>query len=235
MINPIVISDFDGTITEQDVNDAIHTYYGDEKTMEIEEKFANGEIGCYDSLSFHYNRLKIDESEFKKFVKNNIDIDPHFKDFYKNFIIKNNIEFAIVSGGFINYIKILFKRDNIDVDIPVFANKLKFRGKDIEVNFLHEVKENECHQDFGICGNCKYKIIEKYKAKNKPIIYIGDGLTDRCAVLEVDLVLAKKDHSLEEYCQEEDLDYYVFEDFKDVTQILKNIIGKEEKRDEICL
>ncbi|MFW6390186.1 MAG: HAD-IB family phosphatase, partial [Halanaerobiales bacterium] len=161
MKRPIIISDFDGTITRQDVNDTIHMYYGDKKTEKIEEKFARGEIGCYDSLSFHYRRLKISRGEFREFVLNNIEIDPYFKEFYYNFIKRNKLDMVIVSGGFINYIKILFDKYNINFEEPIYASNLIFKEDEIEVDFIHEIKGKDCHQDFGICSNCKYKIIEK--------------------------------------------------------------------------
>ncbi|MFW6006622.1 MAG: MtnX-like HAD-IB family phosphatase [Bacillota bacterium] len=224
MKKPIIISDFDGTISRQDVNDTIHMHFGDEKTVEIEEQFARGDIGCYDSLSFHYDRLKLSQSEFEEFVKNNIGIDSYFKDFYRHFIKENNLEIVIVSGGFVNYINILFAKNNIKFEEPIYANELKFKNNDIEVEFLHNIKKEECHQDFGVCGNCKYKIIKKYKKKKKPLIYIGDGLTDRCPAFEVDWILAKKNKSLEKYCEKNDLDYFSFTDFKEVKNILTKLI-----------
>ena len=230
MVKPVIISDFDNTITQKDVNETICFYYGDQKTEQIEEKFSRGEIGCYQSLSFHYSRLKISEKEFEEFVKKNIEIDTYFKHFYDK-IKKERIKFAIVSGGFINYIKILFEKYDIKMKHLVYANKLHFKDNNIEVDFLHEINEDECHQDFGICGNCKYKIINQYKVEiadrkskkgnqQSQLIYIGDGLTDRCVAEEVDILLAKKGGSLEKYCQSKNLNYYSYKNFRDVEKMI---------------
>ncbi len=225
-MSEIIISDFDGTITQTDVNNTIHFHYGDEKTAEIEEQFSRGEIGVYQSLSFHYNRLKISEKEFKEFVLENIEIDPYFKKFYK-MINNKDLDFAVISGGFINYIEMIFDKYNIDMKHPIYANKLLFKeNNNIEVKFAHEVSQKECIRDSGYCGNCKYRIINKYKnQKNKDkIIYIGDGLTDRCGARQADIILVKSGSSLLDYCQDNNIEYYVFNNFKEIKEIIKELI-----------
>ncbi|MBY8992878.1 MAG: HAD-IB family phosphatase [Candidatus Lokiarchaeota archaeon] len=103
----LIISDFDGTISLQDVNDSIFNNLGDDKSQEIEILFQNEEIGLKEALRRHYKRINITEEEFVDYVKNNIELDPYFHNFYKR-TIDNNIDLIIVSGGFINYIDILF-------------------------------------------------------------------------------------------------------------------------------
>ncbi len=216
----LIISDFDGTISLQDVNDSIFNNLGDDKSQEIEILFQNEEIGLKEALRRHYKRINITEEEFVNYVKNNIEIDPYFHNFYKR-TIDNNIDLIIVSGGFINYIDILFNKIGLDFKKDVLANKLQFTGDSIELSFLHDIVQ--CHEKFGVCGNCKYKIIREYKTKGYSIIYIGDGLTDRCVAREADFLLVKVDTSLSKYCSNNNINFISFKDFEDVNRIVKDI------------
>ncbi len=220
MKNLLIVSDFDGTISLQDVNDSIFTNLGDEKSQDIEELFQNEEIGLKEALSRHYNRINLSEKDFVNYVKDNIKLDPYFLDFYKR-AINDKIDIVVISGGFKNYINILFAESGIDFKKEVYANELKFVGDRIEVNFLHDIEQ--CHEKFGVCGNCKYKIIKDYKSQGCSIIYIGDGLTDRCVAGEVDYMLVKENTSLEIYCNNNNIDYTSFRDFNDINRIVQRI------------
>jgi len=216
-----VICDFDGTISLQDVNFNLFQYFGDEKNQKIEEAFQNDEMGSLQSMIAHYNNLDLSKREFENFVKNRIELDPYFAKFYQ-LIKENNIDFAIVSAGYINYINLLFEKYNIKMEDPVYCNKLIFKDNKIDIEFLHSITEDECTQDYGICGNCKRQIIEKYIAQGKYVIYIGDGLTDRCPAKKADKLFTRKGSRLEKYCQENDINFTSFGNFKKIISYIKN-------------
>ncbi len=217
----IIVSDFDGTIAEQDVNEKIINTFGDQQSSQIEKTYIEGKIGDREALKKHYDRINISEEEFAEFVTSEITIDPYFINFYK-LLEKYNIDFTIVSGGFYNYIKLLLNQNNHLIDYPVYANKLVFQGQKAIPQFFHQL--NGCRREYGVCGVCKYKVIKDYLDAGKKVIYIGDGLTDRCVVDLSDILFAKKGKSLEKYCLQNKIDYKIFKSFKEIFLFLKEEI-----------
>ncbi|MGM0411302.1 MAG: MtnX-like HAD-IB family phosphatase [Bacillota bacterium] len=221
--NLVIFSDFDGTISIQDVNDEIFKKFGDEHSQEIEKKLKNNMISDRKAMEKQYERLDMSKNDFESFIYNNINIDPYFKEFYK-MVKENDLDFSIISGGFIEYIIIALNKANISFDHPIYASTINFLKDNTKPNFLHDIKE--CKEIFGPCGNCKNKILKKMD--NKKIIYIGDGLTDRCVADMVDLLLVKSNSILENYCINNNISYNPFNTFKDV----KNIVNKYLKSNE---
>src|SRR6056297_522003 len=218
--NLIIFSDFDGTISIQDVNDEIFKEFGDEYSQIIEEKLQKNLLSDKEAMEKQYERLEMSKKDFESFIYNNIDIDPYFKEFYK-MIKENNIDFSIISGGFIEYIVITLNKADISFDHPIYASTIDFTKDNTRPNFLHDIKE--CKEVFGPCGNCKNKILREMD--DKEIVYIGDGLTDRCVADMADLLIVKSDSILENYCTKNNISYKAFKNFKDV----KNILNKHLK------
>ncbi|MFW5890951.1 MAG: MtnX-like HAD-IB family phosphatase [bacterium] len=223
--NAIILCDFDGTITKKDVNDTLFNVFGDNKNHKIEKKYINNKISEKEALKKHYSNLVINEEEFLDYILNNFKIDRYFPSFLR-FIKNKELNFVIVSGGFLNYIRPLFNKYNIDIDFEIYANKLIFRNNKIKTDFLHDIKS--CHQDFGVCGNCKYKIAKKYKNMFDQLIYIGDGMTDRCVVELADFLYVKNNSYLENYCNKKGIKHITFTSFLDLYHMFE-----EEKTDAL--
>lgn len=217
--NVVIISDFDGTITCQDVNDIIFRVFGNENLRKIERELKMNKIGDREALRRYYSKIKLSERKFNRYIYNTIKIDPYFRAFY-DYIKKNNIKFAIVSGGFRNYIDLLFEKYDIQFEHDIYTNRLYFKGNTILPQFLHEIID--CKIQFGPCGNCKKRIIGKYSGKK--IIYIGDGLTDRCIAGVVDILLAKENSFLLKFAKNNNISYLCYKNFNDVQEYIQKFI-----------
>ena len=191
----------------------------------IEEKLINNEINDRKALRENFESISEKEEQIRCFIINNISIDPYFEQFYK-FNKQKDIEFGIVSGGFINYIKWVFDKYNIHFAGSIYANQLIFKNNKIIPKFLHDIKN--CMIKFGPCGNCKLNVIRKIKnVEKKKIIYIGDGLTDRCIADKVDILFAKQNSILEQYCNKKSINHIIFKNFNDILQDVKKILDGE--------
>jgi 2-hydroxy-3-keto-5-methylthiopentenyl-1-phosphate phosphatase len=71
-----IISDFDGTISLQDVNDMVFELFGDKRSIEIEEKLLQNEIDYRTALKSHYEHIKMTEEQFYRFIDKSIRLDP---------------------------------------------------------------------------------------------------------------------------------------------------------------
>lgn len=215
--NIAVISDFDGTISTRDTNELLLQKYGNKVTERIKKNFIAGTISTKEVLQKYFQELSINEEEYTQFLINNIEIDKGFKQFYL-MLNKFQIPFAIVSGGFVNAIVPLLKKENIAIK-NIYANRLIFQKEKIKVKFLHEIEQ--CEKTFGVCGNCKVKYLNIYKNKKWKVVFIGDGLTDRCIAEKADVVCAKDD--LEKYCLANKINHHSFKDFADISERVFNL------------
>jgi 2-hydroxy-3-keto-5-methylthiopentenyl-1-phosphate phosphatase len=72
------------------------------------------------------------------------------------------------------------------------------------------------------CATCKPAIIRRVRKKQQPVVFIGDGLSDRFAVEVADVVFAK--HELLAYCHERGMACRAFETFGDVQKELAEML-----------
>lgn len=209
----VIVIDFDGTITRQDSNALLFEVFGDEYNQEIEQRFIAGTMGTREAMEKHFANLKLTEQQYNDFILQEIEIDPGFHDFYRN-MQRHNLPLAVVSGGYINAIEAVFRREGLSLP-TILANKLIFSSEGIKNVFYHQ--QPTCSEEFGPCGNCKAKHIRRYKQDFEHVIFIGDGLTDRCGARYADTVFAKG--SLASYCRENSLPYREFKDFVDLNKL----------------
>ena len=72
--------------------------------------------------------------------------------------------------------------------------------------------------------------MEKYKADGYYVVYIGNGLSDRCPSKYADLVFAKGE--LLDYCREEGVESTQFQNFRDIErELLRRFVLSEEIQD----
>lgn len=209
----VIYSDFDGTITLQDVSDELFKKYGDFDLYQ--SKLRNNEINIKDYWYQFCKYLsgKVTKKDIVDFVQK-FEIDPHFNLFYK-FCKNNEIKFCIISDGFIEYIEPILDKYGIS-EIKVFANKLEFNNI-VEPIFPFASESCNCN-----CASCKRNIILTHSAPEEIIIYIGDGYSDYCAAQHSDIVFAKK--NLAAFCNSNKIPHYPFKNFFEIYNTLHKII-----------
>ena len=211
----VVVSDFDGTITMEDSNDLLVHALGNDENVQIEIDFCAGRMGNREAMVRHFDAMRISLQEYEDFIAANINIDADFDDFLA-YIRERATPFFVVSAGFLQGIEVVLGSARLN-GVKVFANEL-LGHPHISPRFAHA--NPACSKDFGPCGNCKQVCIETIRQKTgRKIIFIGDGLTDRCA--RADILFAK--HDLARYCDEHSLPYQPYQRFSDVTAYLKKL------------
>jgi len=121
-----------------------------------------------------------------------------------------------VSDGLDFYIKTILEVHHLS-DIPFYANCTQFRnGEGMDISFPYS--SEEC----GLCGTCKKRLIQIHRKEYDSILFVGNGLSDRCAAREADFVFAKS--SLYTYCIDQDITCHFFENFHEILGDLKKQI-----------
>lgn len=211
----LVLCDFDGTITQEDVGYNFLNRFTRENWEEIDRDYVDGKIGSREAYTRIAKLIVGTREEMVDFICRHSSLDPHFKGFYA-FCRDKGVDLKIVSDGFGLYIDVLLNRCNIS-DIEYFANRIVFRNKNkIEIDFPFH--NPEC----GTCGNCKRTVLKRFRDEYDHIIFIGNGLSDRCIAEEADEVYAKS--TLYSYCIEKDITCWNYADFSDIKKNLSKEI-----------
>jgi len=208
----ILFLDFDGTITRRDAVDAILETYADPEWLEFEAEWREGRIGSRDCLQsqmalVHATRKQLDS------VLDEIEIDKGLVVLLE-LCATYDIPAHIVSDGFDYCIRRILSRASRRVPAllrgaRVCAGRLEARGRLWCTEFPY------FHQTCGHgCATCKPAVMRLLNTTNAPVIFVGDGLSDRYAVESADLVFAKS--QLAGHCREHSIEHTSYSDLGDV-------------------
>ncbi|KAI4149601.1 MAG: hypothetical protein LQ340_004550 [Diploschistes diacapsis] len=152
----------------------------------------------WDTFQEMINSIKAPYSECVKLLLDNIELDPHFKQFYR-WARENGIPVIVLSSGMTVIIRPLLEKlvGSEANDIDIICNEMVDRpGMNREQPGGWNI---QYHDDSGF-GHDKSLTIRPYaehfeKHPNEPrptMLYAGDGVSDLSAARETDLLFAKK-------------------------------------------
>lgn len=225
---PVIFSDFDGTITQADVTDRILEELADPSWREIEAAWVGGRMGSRECLERQMALVNASARQLNTLI-DAIPIDPGFPRFYR-FTEEQGIPFYILSDGFDYVIRRVLRRAGVNGELRngrhLFTSSMRVEGRRLKVDFPHnrEICEHGC-------ATCKAAIIRRIGREYDPVIFIGDGLSDRFAVEESDVVFAKS--QLLAYCRKKGIGCLAFQSFTEVQATLasgERSGGLEESR-----
>lgn len=215
-VGPVIFSDFDGTITQTDVTDRILTELAHPSWREIEQEWVRGQIGSRECLERQMALVEASAQELRALV-DSIPIDPHFAAFCR-FCRVRGIPIYVLSDGFDFVIRRVLRRSGYRVGlrsgVNLFASGLRLRGRRLIPSFPWSPEP--CAHG---CATCKAALMRRLGAGRAPIIFIGDGLSDRFAVGEAGWIFAKR--QLLAFCREQGIACQPFETFAEVLRALE--------------
>ncbi len=187
-LNPIVFCDFDGTITQIDVTDHVLSQLAHPSWREVEQEWVRGSTGSRECLERQMALVAASRQEFNALV-DKIPLDPHFSNFY-SFLRERGVPLHVVSDGFDYIIRRVLKRAGVNGLLRngthLFASGLRWDGSRLELRFPHST--TRCRHG---CATCKAVIMRRLSRGKRPVVFVGDGLSDRFAVDEAGVVFAK--------------------------------------------
>lgn len=217
-----VFVDFDGTITFEDVGEAIFNKFGEtEKVGKIIEDLLSDKISsrqCWDDLCNSVDA--VNKAELNEFI-DKLDVDPSFITFVK-FCSENKIDMVVLSDGFDYYIDRLFNKAGL-TGLKYYSNKLFVTEKGIlraEYPFFDVNSPTS--------ANCKKNHIINHSDDDDYTVYIGDGNSDKDAAQYCDFIFAKD--GLARFCSMEKISFYPFENFDEVQNKLAELILRKNLR-----
>ncbi|HMD84175.1 MAG TPA: MtnX-like HAD-IB family phosphatase [Terriglobia bacterium] len=222
---PVVFCDFDGTITQLDVTDQILTQLAHPSWREIEQQWMQGMIGSRECLERQIALVDAPAEDLLAII-DAAAVDGDFAAFCK-FARKKRLPLYLVSDGFDYVIRRVLKRAGVDRQfrsgLNLFASALRVEGRRLAPSFPHSPEP--CAHG---CATCKSGLIRRLREGRQPVIFVGDGMSDRFAVEVADVVFAKR-HLLA-YCRESGIACHPFETFKDVQVTLEKLLAPAPAR-----
>jgi 2,3-diketo-5-methylthio-1-phosphopentane phosphatase len=224
-LGPIIFCDFDGTITQLDVTDQILAQLAHPSWREVEQQWMQGMIGSRECLERQIALVDAPAEELQAVI-DAVAIDKEFAAFCK-FARQKRLPLYILSDGFDYVIRRVLKRAGVDRHFRsganLFASALRVEGRRLVSSFPHSPEP--CAHG---CATCKAALIRSLREGRQPVIFVGDGMSDRFAVELADVVFAKR-HLLA-YCRENGIACHAFESFKDVQVSLEKLLAPAPAR-----
>lgn len=210
---PALFIDFDGTITRKDVIDLILENFADERWLEIEKQWRAGRIGSRDCLRGQMALVRATREEFNELI-DSIEVDEGFA-LLLEVCARHKITAHIISDGFDYCIRRILERPQLQLahllsSVRVCSSQLEYdRHSHWHLKFPYFTQT--CAHG---CATCKPGLMRLLNREGAPAIFVGDGLSDRYAAAEADLVFAK--NGLAAYCRQQEIEYLTFDELDEV-------------------
>lgn len=184
MKNPVLICDFDGTVTKNDNIIAIMKQFAPPGWEALKEGVLTQQISIKEGVGNMFELLSSSQKEeITDFILQDAKLREGFADFVA-YAQEAGIPLYIVSGGMDFFVKPIL--NGLVPENYIYCNTADFSGEYIQIDWPHSCDEH-CQNE---CGCCKPSIIRDI-AKGKDIIVIGDSITDLAAAKLADFVIAR--------------------------------------------
>jgi 2-hydroxy-3-keto-5-methylthiopentenyl-1-phosphate phosphatase len=193
-----LVLDWDGTCTVRDsLVAAIHDL-GDPTVYEgaFQERF--GSYGA--ALAAEIATLRVTAQEAAAWAVANVELRPGFHELVARY------RPVIVSSGLPHLIRPVLEREGVDLEL---------RSNDAEPS---PGGWRVIFRDEGVCPVCGDKCKRRSLPAGTPLVFVGDGWSDRCASLAADRVFART--GLAAYLDEQGVAYESYESLFDVAAAL---------------
>lgn len=209
--NCFVSIDFDGTIVEHDITDAIIQEFARPGWEIAERLWEEGAIGSRECLAMQMALVDQPLQTISSFI-DRFSIDPTFPAFLSD-LQAAGIHCAIISDGFRIGIERLMKNAGIVHLPPIFANDLVESDSGLKAVFPHASRH--CAS-----GVCKCTAAHRLCGERR-VILIGDGRSDFCLAEKADHVFSKG--RLTALCAERGLPHAAFQCFSELSALLGGV------------
>lgn len=213
-IRPLkIFTDFDGTITKIDTLQMVLDKFARGDWRLIEDMVSRKEIPEKIGLQKEFDLVHASKLIVLNYLKNNVMIDNSFADFAK-WCQMEKISLVVLSGGFDEFIRVVFNKYEINYNLKVYANSVEVKNSRWRINppDLPRIKN--------LCNLCKTNHILTAKNAGNLVVYIGEGNTDRCPAEHADYVFAKGDLAV--YLEPKRIKYFPYDNFSDIHTFLLN-------------
>ena len=221
-----VFIDFDGTVSREDVGDAMFERFGPVRAPEAVGEYREGKISAVECFRRECEACgEVAKSDLDSFLDHQ-EIDPTFAPFLE-FCRSREMDPVIVSDGMDYYIRRILLRNGLG-DTRFFSNTLEFEARPgslkVRLRSSFPFTDEACDR----CAFCKRNHILTSSGDGDIIVYIGEGYSDRCPSGYADVVFAKGE--LLKYCRQEKIPCHEYADFDGIRRKMEMLLTGAGKR-----
>jgi 2,3-diketo-5-methylthio-1-phosphopentane phosphatase len=212
-VEPLFIAcDFDGTITQRDTLHVIVETFGEGGVWgSIEPRLRAGEITLEEAMERQFAEVRATPEEVRRTVLREAPLRPGFHEFL-DWARDRGHRVAILSSGFRSVIEAVLAAGGV-TGVPIHSHEARFSPEGCRLVWSDRGERCE------LCGRpCKRHDLAGH-LRGERLVYVGDGISDRCAAKMADLVFARD--GLAEHLAAEGHPYLPFEDFFEVRERLE--------------
>jgi 2,3-diketo-5-methylthio-1-phosphopentane phosphatase len=202
-----VFSDFDGTIAHPDtLNFLAESFAGIEFRQDIGRQIVTGEISLREGIQREVCVIQGSLEEVLGMLREHVEVDRSFPPFAR-WCQQQEIPLTILSGGMKQVIESLLEPYALK-HLCILANRVQIENNRWRLEFFDDTS----------WGHDKGAAIRQSKKDGFRTVFLGDGLSDRGAAVEADVVFAKG--SLAQYCEQQKIPFKAFNNFSEVQPYL---------------
>ncbi len=205
-LSPVLLLDFDGTAAVRNVGMAlIERFSRDDAWRGIDDDYGKGKFGSKRAYELLGPLMEGGEREWGEFLERGFDLDEGLASLVQT-ALGRGWRVEILSDGLDFYIERLLNRSG--VKLPIRAGTLKEESGGAVITTPHA--SVEC----GYCGTCKTARVRELSGEGRKVVFVGDGLSDRCAAPNADMIFAKD--ILAKHLSEKKIPFIPFKTLRDV-------------------
>jgi 2,3-diketo-5-methylthio-1-phosphopentane phosphatase len=208
----ILVLDFDGTVTEKDVGDEICDRFAPPAWRDIDAEWVRNEISLPEAQRRMWGLARCEREPALAYAREVGQLRPGLEALVDG-VAGAGGQLWLASGGFDFYIEAILGA-RLDRFARAFFNRTRFVDGRIEVDFPHA--ELAC----GRCAVCKGRVCDRARAEGVPVLFVGDGASDRCAIGRADLLCAVRGSLLAGGCAERGATYTAFDRLDELVGLL---------------
>lgn len=218
MTDWIVLCDFDGTVSQEDVTDSLLMRFARPGWDVLEADWREGRIGSAACMAGQIALLDCSRDELDEHLAT-MAIDPDFAAFVA-LVRRSGAPLRIVSDGLDLAIHRILARHGLD-DLPVTASRLVQTGpRRWALKFPNA--RADCRSASGTCKCAQAESLRTANAGAR-VLMVGDGASDFCVAGRADLNLARK--RLLDHCLDHGLQHRAVANFAQALRLWPELIA----------
>jgi 2-hydroxy-3-keto-5-methylthiopentenyl-1-phosphate phosphatase len=195
-----MVLDWDGTVTVRDTFWMMLERFGDRDVFESMESALGTTHSYREVMETEIATVTAPLDEVIAYLVSEVEVRTGFRE------LAERCRPLVLSAGFVETIQAILARERVDVE--VVANRVDPRPDGWRMLW----------NDAAPCPECGELCKRRALPAGRPLVYVGDGYSDRCAALAADRVFARR--ALAPYLDAEGVAYEPFETFFDVVAAL---------------
>jgi 2-hydroxy-3-keto-5-methylthiopentenyl-1-phosphate phosphatase len=174
--------------------------FGDQEIFEAAENGLQEGMTLREVMDLEFSAMHAPLDEVVEWMREHVRIRPGFREFAEKH------DPLILSSSFVETIEPLLEREGVRLD--VVANSVDARPDGWRIRWRDET----------VCEHCDETCKRAALPAERPLVFVGDGYSDRCAALAADRVFARD--GLARYLEERGVAFEPFVGFPELAEAL---------------